>query len=123
MTRDLNRALTAGFIAWAAFATPRPYFLDCRYGKRRTWGALGYGLASVVGGVVHDAGNGGYGGVMIVFVTSTLVALATTLPIGTTTEAAGCQESTGQRCVCWRCLTSSVRILELRQLIRGRFVL
>lgn len=81
------------------FATPGPYFPDYRYGKQRMWGALGFGVASLVGGFVYDAGSGGYGGVMVVFVTVTVVAFiaATGVPIGTNVEEAGCQESRGQR--------------------------
>lgn len=79
------------------------------------WGAFGLGVASLVAGFVHDAGNGDYGGVMIVFATVTAVtfAAATALPIGTNVEPAGCQESRGQRYDFQPHLAVSVRVLAI----------
>lgn len=82
------------------------YSRDYRYGKQRAWGALGYGASSLIGGVVYDAGTGGYAGVMVVFVVATVVAfgVATGVRIGTHDEVADDQKSSGQRCVFAPCL-------------------
>lgn len=39
-----------------------------RYGTQRLWGAIGFGVATFIGGSVSDAAGGGFGAVMAVFV-------------------------------------------------------
>lgn len=58
-------------------------------------------MASLVGGIVYDAGSGSYAGVMVVFVVVTVVALvaATGVPVGTRVDVAGSRKPAGQRCV------------------------
>lgn len=75
-------------------------------------------MASLIGGVVYDAGSGSYAGVMVVFVVVTVIALvaATGVPIGTDVEAAGYQKAAEQRyiytsaCLLVPCLVVSVRV-------------
>ncbi|CAM9324048.1 unnamed protein product [Ectocarpus sp. 4 AP-2014] len=54
------------------------------YGNLRLWGAIGFGIASLIGGYVCDSYGGSYTGVMIVFVANVAVAMAasTGVPIG-----------------------------------------
>lgn len=99
--------------------TCRSYSLDYRYGKQRAWGALGYGASSLIGGVVYDAGTGGYAGVMVVFVVATVAAfvVATGVRIGTNVEGADDPKSPGQRCVFSLYLFAvSVRVLVMSDL-------
>ena len=55
-----------------------------RYGSQRLWGAVGFGIASLVAGYVCDLYGGRYYGVMLVFVACILVALvaSTGVPVG-----------------------------------------
>ncbi|CAM9669265.1 unnamed protein product [Pylaiella littoralis] len=54
------------------------------YGALRLWGAIGFGIASLIGGYVCDAYGGSYRGVMVVFVTNVVLALvaSTGVPVG-----------------------------------------
>eukprot|EP00903_Cladosiphon_okamuranus_P013285 g12384.t2 len=56
----------------------------CKFGFQRLWGAVGFGVASLVAGYVSDLNGGSYAGVMLVFVVNNLVALvaSTGVPIG-----------------------------------------
>lgn len=51
---------------------------------QRLWGAVGFGIASLISGYVCDSTGGGYGGVMLVFVGSLAVTMvaSTGVPIG-----------------------------------------
>lgn len=82
------------------YALPGRPFLYDRYGRQRMWGALGYGLASLISGAVYDAGSGGYRNVMAVFVVVTLISLgaSTRVPIGKRAETVAPQECDGPRC-------------------------
>ncbi|CAN0436304.1 unnamed protein product, partial [Hapterophycus canaliculatus] len=42
----------------------------------RLWGAVGFGIASLLAGYVSDSHGGSYTGVMVVFLANVLVALA-----------------------------------------------
>lgn len=68
------------------YPPPAPDMSPChkRYGNLRLWGAVGFGIASLIGGYVCDSYGGSYTGVMIVFVANVAVALAasTGVPIG-----------------------------------------
>ena len=59
------------------------------------WGAVGFGLASLIAGFVYDAGSGGYGGVMVVFVTVTVAALVTAAGVTVGSVQAGDHQETG----------------------------
>ncbi|CAM9774867.1 unnamed protein product, partial [Ectocarpus sp. 12 AP-2014] len=54
------------------------------FGSQRLWGAVGFGIASLVAGYVSDLYGGNFSGVMLVFVGNVLVALmaSTGVPIG-----------------------------------------
>ncbi|CAN0051041.1 unnamed protein product, partial [Ectocarpus sp. 12 AP-2014] len=54
------------------------------FGSQRLWGAVGFGIASLVAGYVSDLYGGNFSGVMLVFVGNVLVALMATtgVPIG-----------------------------------------
>ena len=86
---------------------PSASFLDNRYGKRRMWGALGFGVASLTSGFICDASGGGYGGVMVQFVIVTTVALvtATGVSIGKNREAVLQQSRATIRYVFQPCMT------------------
>ncbi len=62
----------------------RCWCFENRFGILRLWGAVGFGVASLIGGYVCDAYGGSYVGVMAVFVGNVLVALlaSTGVPIG-----------------------------------------
>ena len=55
-----------------------------RFGSQRLWGAVGFGIASLLAGYVCDLYGGSYSGVMLVFVGNVLVALvaSTGVPVG-----------------------------------------
>ena len=55
-----------------------------RFGSQRSWGAVGFGIASLLAGYVCDLYGGSYSGVMLVFVGNVLVALvaSTGVPVG-----------------------------------------
>lgn len=74
-------------------------------------------MASLLGGIVYDAGSGSYAGVMVVFVTVTVVSLiaATGVPVGTGVDVAGAQTSAGQRWVLVPPLAVSARVLKLSE--------
>lgn len=48
------------------------------------WGAVGYGFAVLVSGIVYDNAGGGYGSVVVVFVVALALALVAALgvPVG-----------------------------------------
>eukprot|EP00903_Cladosiphon_okamuranus_P010272 g9726.t1 len=54
------------------------------FGSLRLWGAVGFGIASLVAGFMSDLNGGSYAGVMLVFVVNQLVALtaSTGVPVG-----------------------------------------
>lgn len=47
-----------------------------RFGAQRLWGAIGYAVASFIGGYISSSDGGSYGGVMVMFVVVTLGTLA-----------------------------------------------
>ena len=55
-----------------------------RYGIQRLWGAVGFGVASLISGYLCDAAGGSYEGVMSFFVAVMVVALvaSTGVPVG-----------------------------------------
>ena len=82
------------------------------------WGAVGFGLASLIAGFVYDAGSGGYGGVMVVFVTVTVAALVTAAGVTVGSVQAGDHQETGGKTyvnagVPAACLAVSVRAFEI----------
>ncbi|CAM9442348.1 unnamed protein product [Ectocarpus sp. 13 AM-2016] len=75
-------------------AAVRKAFGSGGYGTQRSWGAAGFGLATLISGFVYDAAGGSYDGVMIVYVTVLALALLAALgvPVGRTDEPAGGQD-------------------------------
>lgn len=57
------------------------------------WGAVGHGVASLIGGFAYDSAGGNYVGVMIAFVAASAGTLAasTMISIGRTSEVSGGQ--------------------------------
>lgn len=55
-----------------------------RFGSQRLWGAVGFGIASLVAGYVSDLYGGSFSGVMLVFMGNVLLALvaSTGVPVG-----------------------------------------
>lgn len=80
-------------IPCCACSAPAQCF-DVRYGKQRSWGAAGYGIAALLSGFVHDH-TGGYWGVAIAFVVFVAIALvaASSVPVGATDTPAEGRDS------------------------------
>lgn len=57
------------------FACLAPVFYTRRYGNQRLWGAVGFGVASLIGGILCDAAGGSYETDMLFFVVVMVVAL------------------------------------------------
>lgn len=78
------------------------------------WGAVGYGIAVLISGIVYDNTGGGYGSVVIVFVVALALALVAALrvPIGATDKPAGGDMEQETRCV--KTLVSCRRLARYR---------
>eukprot|EP00903_Cladosiphon_okamuranus_P011518 g10845.t1 len=74
------------------------------YGSQRMWGAVGYGFAVLLSGVVYDITGAGYGSVVVVFFVALVLALAAAVggPVGTADEPARgkMKEGNRDRCEC-----------------------
>ncbi|CAM9109176.1 unnamed protein product [Ectocarpus sp. 8 AP-2014] len=105
-----NMLIAGGFWALAAVEIPcsvsegpivslidaavRKAFGSGGYGTQRSWGAAGYGLATLISGFAYDAAGGSYDVLMVVYVTVLALALLAALgvPVGRTDEPAGGQD-------------------------------
>lgn len=74
---------------------------DATYGSQRIWGAVGYGFAVLLSGIVYDITGGGYGSVVVVVVVALALALvaAVGVPVGAADKPIGGEMEEGNRCV------------------------
>lgn len=73
---------------------PSHAWFHTRYGNQRLWGAVGFGVVSLIGGYLCDAADGSYDTVTLFFVAVMVVALvaSTGVPAGRSDEVPGGKE-------------------------------
>lgn len=74
---------------------PPPTFFNPRFGIQRLWGAVGFGVASLISGYLCDATGGNYENVMLFFVAVMAVALVASrgVPVGRSLGPQNCKAS------------------------------
>ncbi|CAM9812625.1 unnamed protein product [Ectocarpus sp. 8 AP-2014] len=91
---ELSSSVSRSPIVSLIDAAVRNAFGSGGYGTQRSWGAAGYGLSTLISGIVYGIARGSYDGVVSVYVSVLAMALVAALgvPVGPTAEPAGGQE-------------------------------